>query len=338
MNSEDLEFQIRQTQNSIKYDLRSYSIDMLIRKFRYEEFYIPRYQRSFVWNSKNQSLFIESIIMGLPTSLFIMVQTSDGRLEIIDGVQRIKTIEAYTNGDLTLKNLESITALNNTKFIDLPISQQRKFLSRSINLIILSDETSIEDRMEIFKRMNIGLTLRNSNELRNRLYEGAFLDFVKELAEINLFNEILHTSNFMKIRNEREDFIIKFFALSDNLENYKKDMNSFLSEFLALNKNDFNREKFEEEFRNTLIFIHQNFRNFIVHRHKEKLPMNSLQNIFVGVNLALKENTNLDSYNIDWIFSEHFIQISRFHAVQSPKRIKESINFVKNELLKNSNR
>jgi len=331
-NEEIIEYQIREKQNSIRYDLRSYSIDMIVEKFRFEDFFIPRYQRGFVWNKKTQSLFIESIIMGLPTSLLFTVETNDGRLEIIDGVQRIKTIEAYTNNDLVLSGLDEIPLLNDTRFQDLSFSQQRKFLHRSMNLIILSSDTSLDSRLEIYKRMNLGGSKKSPHQLRMTLMDGQFIDFVKQLAEHPLFNEIIQVSPFMRMRDEREDLIIRFFALSDNLNAYRNNMSSFLNSYVERNNNQFDSQRLAYEFDTTLHFIFKYLREVFYQRNR-RMNSSLFQAIFVGVNLALRDNPNLIPSRIGWIHETDLIMRTRSHALQSSKRIKDGIFFVMDNLL-----
>ena len=52
----------------------------------------PMFQRHFIWDKKRQSNLIESILLGLPLPSIYMSQYKDGRLTIIDGLQRISTI------------------------------------------------------------------------------------------------------------------------------------------------------------------------------------------------------------------------------------------------------
>ena len=59
------------------------------------ELFVPDYQREFVWDEERQSKLIESIILGLPIPLIFLTENNDGRLEIIDGSQRIRTLSAF---------------------------------------------------------------------------------------------------------------------------------------------------------------------------------------------------------------------------------------------------
>lgn len=84
--------QIRQLQKEVKYDLRDFTVDHIVREFRSALFYVPPYQRDYVWDSRRKSRFVESVILGLPIPMMFLAEMEDGRLEIVDGAQRIQTL------------------------------------------------------------------------------------------------------------------------------------------------------------------------------------------------------------------------------------------------------
>lgn len=62
----EVEIQIREKRKEIKYDTKDYTVELLTKKFNDKEFFIPSYQRNFVWQKNNRSKFIESVLLGLP--------------------------------------------------------------------------------------------------------------------------------------------------------------------------------------------------------------------------------------------------------------------------------
>ena len=58
--------QIKALQRQINYDTKDYTVELVVQKFSKSEFFIPDYQRGFVWKEKNKSSFIESVLLGLP--------------------------------------------------------------------------------------------------------------------------------------------------------------------------------------------------------------------------------------------------------------------------------
>ena len=66
----------------------------------------PDFQRNFIWNRTRQSLLIESILLGLPIPSIYLSQYDDGRLTVVDGLQRLTTIQKFLDNKLKLNNLE----------------------------------------------------------------------------------------------------------------------------------------------------------------------------------------------------------------------------------------
>ena len=65
---EAAERQLKELQRQVEYDTKDYTLELLLDKFEKGDFYIPDYQRQFVWKPNNRSLFIEYVLLGLPTT------------------------------------------------------------------------------------------------------------------------------------------------------------------------------------------------------------------------------------------------------------------------------
>jgi uncharacterized protein with ParB-like and HNH nuclease domain len=124
--------QIRDLQRDVKYDLRDFTVDYLVKSFGEDLFFIPDYQREFIWPIRHKSKFIESVILGLPIPMLFVADMADGRLEIVDGAQGIQTLEQFVSGDLRLESLEPLTKIKGFTFHDLPIAQQRNVLTKAL--------------------------------------------------------------------------------------------------------------------------------------------------------------------------------------------------------------
>lgn len=164
------EIEIKERQDEIDYDSRHFTIDEIVQRFNADELYISNYQRPFTWSDRQKMRFIESVIMGVPLPPMLFA-ADDGRLAIVDGSQRIQTLEAFLNDDLRLSGLEKLPSLNGFTFSDLPTSQQRKFVNRTLRVVVLEDTTTLQTRLEIFERINTNGIKANSNEIRNQLGE-----------------------------------------------------------------------------------------------------------------------------------------------------------------------
>ena len=55
-------------------------------------------QRAIVYNAEKQALVIDSIYRGIPLPAFYLWQREDGKLEVLDGKQRIEAIKKSNKG------------------------------------------------------------------------------------------------------------------------------------------------------------------------------------------------------------------------------------------------
>src|SRR4030095_7969602 len=79
----------------------------------------PDFQRNFIWDKTRQSRLIESILLGLPLPSIYLSQYEDGRLTVVDGLQRLSTLRSFLKNDLSLSNLEYLTDCNNKTYLEL---------------------------------------------------------------------------------------------------------------------------------------------------------------------------------------------------------------------------
>jgi len=147
--------QIAQLQQKLAHDILNFSTDYIVEQFCTKHFFIPNYQRSLVWNKKQQARFIESVMLGFPIPFMSITSTLNKKhFEILDGSQRIQTLVAFLTDQLKLDHLEILPSLNGLKFSDLPLSQQEKLKSRKLAMFILDNTAPLEIQQEMFRRFN----------------------------------------------------------------------------------------------------------------------------------------------------------------------------------------
>ena len=121
--------QIEELQKITDYEIKEWPIGVLVEKFTNgretdeSEIFIPDYQREMVWTPRQQSRFIESILIKLPVPFIFAADVGqgdrEGSLEIIDGSQRIRTLDNFLSNKLELVGLKRLTHANGMKFSDL---------------------------------------------------------------------------------------------------------------------------------------------------------------------------------------------------------------------------
>lgn len=152
--------QLEDEKKIVDYDTKEYPVEVLVQKYDNQiddedELFVPNYQHDFVWTEKRQSKFIESVILGLPIP-YIFVADNEGRMEIVDGSQRIRTLVSFSTNELILGDLKKLTELNGFKFSDLPLKEQRRFKRKTIRMIELTENADEAVRRDIFERINTG--------------------------------------------------------------------------------------------------------------------------------------------------------------------------------------
>ena len=92
----------------------------------------PEFQRDFIWREDKQSKLIESEIMRIPLPVFYFAENSEGKMVVVDGLQRLSTFRRYLKDELKLK-LSDRKELDGKKFSELPTKFQNRV--EDINLI-----------------------------------------------------------------------------------------------------------------------------------------------------------------------------------------------------------
>jgi len=339
----DVEQQIVDQTKRIEFYLTEYSIELLASKMRNGDFEVPAYQREFTWESERKSRFIESIIMGLPIPfLFFWESPSTGTLEIVDGSQRLRTIEEFILGDFVLGDLEELSLLAGFRFRDLPESRQRKIKNRSIRGIVLNEHADEQSRFDLFDRINTGSKAANKAEVRRGALGGPFLDLVISLANEEKFVDLAPVSDKLEREREREELVTRFFAYGDGLDEYKDKVSPFLYAYSKKMNAYFEQhpeaiQVYADRFRGTMDFVSrmlpQGFRRSPTGR---ATPRARFEAIAIGSWLALRESAELASNPPSpdsWINSEEFIQVTGSDGANAIGRLRNRIGFVRAKLL-----
>ena len=336
----EIENQIREKQKIVDYDVKEYPVEILVNKYisnaetDENEIFIPAYQRAFVWEEDRQSKFIESILLGLPIPYIFTAENADGRLEIIDGSQRIRTLDNFLKDRLVLSTLEILDKCNGLKFSDFPTSRQRKINNTSLRMIVLSEHSDEDARFMLFERINSGSVILQAMEKRKGSFTGPFTDFIYELSNDAQFVRLTSFTDKTKKRGEPQELILRFFAYSESLSSYNGYVNEFLDSFTKEKNESFNRERLETEFRNMLNFVEEKFNNgFLKGTHHTSTPRVRFEAIAVGVNLALRVNPSPITNVNDWLDTPEFIERVTGSSTNTPVRLKARIEFVRDKIL-----
>ena len=329
------EAQLQSLQKQVEYDTKDYTLELLLSKFERGDFFIPAYQRQYIWKSSNKTLFIESVLLGLPIPFMFFADCDNGKQEVIDGAQRMQTLVEFHNNKLQLSGLKKLTKLNGFYFKDLSDAQQRKFLNKTLRIIVLEEDTPTVARQDLFYRINTTGMKANDSEVRRGSYPGPFTDFIEKCSKDETFVALCPMSEDRVKRHERFEFVLRFFAYLNNYENFGHTVNEFLDEYLINNLVDFDEDTFYADFQRMVSFVKENFPFGFAKTEKAKAtPRVRFEAISVGVALALREKPDLRISNVDWLDSDEFKEYTTSDASNNEGKLKLRVEYVRDQLLK----
>ena len=209
----------------------SRTIHDVLRRIGQKQFIMdPDFQREFIWPVDKQSKLIESVLMRIPLPVFYIAENEDGRIVVVDGLQRLLTFRNFVNDGQRLR-LPDHPDLNGKQFADLGSKFKNRIEDCNLTLYVIDSKVPERARLDIFDRVNSGVPL-SRQQMRNCLYVGPATRFLKEEAERPLFQEVTGRSLNRAQMRDRE-FINRFcgFQLLSP-KDYRGDMDLFLSETL----------------------------------------------------------------------------------------------------------
>jgi hypothetical protein len=231
----------------VKFSFSQPDIETVVHKVREERYVLnPDWQRHYVWKSKKQRRFIESILLGLPIpSLLLFKDTkTDGRIYVIDGKQRLETIARFCapkggdpNGRKRFKTFPKTTEgwgigdpladCAGKYYQDLPPLWKSKIDNTSFSVYVF-EELPPDKLYQIFSRYNTGAVQLRAAEIRNAVFQtsplhkmmwnlaGEHLDSSKhkDEEERRTASDLRATMGGKAARYGAYDFVGRYFAFA----------------------------------------------------------------------------------------------------------------------------
>ena len=257
----------------VQYEITSYGADIdtegFVNRLRREDVYIPPFQRDYVWSQREASRFIESLLLGLPVpGVFLARERDSKRLLVIDGQQRLKTLEYFFDGffnpnaDAKRKRvfeLQFVQSRFEGKTYKTLDDDDRITLNDSIiHATIIKQETPEGDQSSIyhiFERLNNSGRKLSPQQIRVAIYHGFCIDLLHRLNDYPQWRAIYgRDSKTLK----DEELILRFYGLYFFISNYSRPMNEFLNASIEklVARGETEIPALEQLFRSTIDFIH----------------------------------------------------------------------------------
>lgn len=212
----------------------------------------PEYQRSFRWSIEKCSRFIESVALEMPVPPIYAIEVSQGRWQLIDGLQRLSTylylrgvlevaseVEEFRiqKGDLLkLQGCDIVPELNGFVFDELPTSIKYRIRRATLRVEVVREESNPRFAYYMFKRLNTGGEQLSEQEIRNcsiRLLGTRFLDFINALSRNSAFQACIEDiTDEYRQRMGAQELVLRFLAFKNNLQEYKHNIHDFMTDYI----------------------------------------------------------------------------------------------------------
>ncbi|RZU02995.1 uncharacterized protein DUF262 [Rivibacter subsaxonicus] len=198
----------------------------------------PGFQRRFVWLKAQCDRFIDSLLLGFPVPGIFLVKQNDGRHIVLDGQQRLKTLEAFYKGVIRGKEfvLERVQEkYRGRTYATLDAEDRRRLDDSIIHATIIRQDEPTDDQSSIyliFERLNTGGTTLQPQEIRAALFQHGLIPFIRGLNANENWRALYGRTS---PRLKDQELILRFFALLYMRAEYKRPMKDFLNRYAESN-------------------------------------------------------------------------------------------------------
>ena len=221
----------------IRVDPKQYSLRQIVDMIEDGELDLePDFQRRRVWKLTQKSRLIESVLLRIPLPAFYFSADVEGRMQVVDGLQRLSTIRDFVNGDFELKDLEYLRKeLAGKRFSEIENTVWgRRLKGTQIYANVIDPQTPAKVKFDIFKRINTLGEPLTAQEIRHCMSQRTSREFLKALANSPVFLQATGSSFLDHKRMADREAVLRFcaFRMLGDIAEYSKQesMDAFLTE------------------------------------------------------------------------------------------------------------
>ena len=229
----------------LKFSITSYGADYTVHTILYRmesaTFYIPPFQRRFVWSQRHASRFIESLLMGLPVpGIFLYRDVEKNQHLVVDGQQRLRTLQYFFSGTFLERKFRLVGVRDewDGKSYEELESADKLRLSDSIIHSTIFQQDEPKDTQKslyfVFERINSGGIRLSPQEIRNCINDGPLLAAVREMNEDPNWRKVFGVKKNPRLKDQ--ELILRFIAMRERSSSYARPMRDFLNSFTADNE------------------------------------------------------------------------------------------------------
>jgi hypothetical protein len=195
------------------------------------------FQRKFVWKKPQMDRFIDSLLLGFPVPGIFLVQQENRQLLVLDGQQRLATLQRFYSGIYTTDveyKLENVSdQFKGLTYRTLDDDMRRQLDNTFIHATVVKynpTQKNEESVYSLFERLNAGGTNLYPHEIRVALYHGPLVELIRDLNTYPAWRAIYGPP---ADRLKDQEMILRFLAFWVNEANYKRPLKVFLNDFTA---------------------------------------------------------------------------------------------------------
>lgn len=180
--------------------------------------------------------FIESLLLEYPIPGIILVQQIDKRYLVLDGQQRLNTLEEFYRGmhrerEFSLLNVAD--KFKELRYETLPPELRRTLDNTFIQATIVKTDGStgsLDAIYQVFERLNSGGTQLTPHEIRVALYAGNFVALLGRLNDEPAWRK-LYGNKSPRLRDQ--ELVLRILALYVSATTYRRPLKTFLNDFIG---------------------------------------------------------------------------------------------------------
>lgn len=303
-----------------RYEISSYNLDKpietLIKWKENGKLVVPDFQRDFVWKFNVACRLIDSVLLNLPIpGIFVCRRIIEGeeKYYLIDGLQRITTLEQFKNKqfiskELNIKREFKITLKNSDwyqkTFDTLSYIDKENFLDYSIGLTVFeisekNEAKNLNAMFEIFERINTGSEKLSSQEIRNAIYPGDFLELLKK--GISSFDKLVESDEKAHKRKKDQELILRLTAYYYVYKQFSNNEQCMIKGGPAISSSKI------ETLNNFLYYSNQHKIDYEIYYDKVIKALNILANFNPSAFYTLKRDGKEIGNTVHEVFSEAIV-------------------------------
>lgn len=181
----------------------------------------PEYQRNYLYSenkSEKEVAVIDSVLKKYPLGLLYFNKLPDGRLEVLDGQQRITSLGRYLIGKFSVMK-------NGDPYKFKTLNEDERQLIENTKLLVYICEGTETEIKEWFEIINIGGIVLNDQEKLNAIYSGPFVSAARKEFSNKEDARIQKWSCYISGSANRQEYMQEAlrWVSHDNIKNYMQE-------------------------------------------------------------------------------------------------------------------